>query len=225
MSARLILVSHALCPYVQRAAIVLAEKGVPFERRDVDLAQKPEWFLQVSPLGKTPVLLVDGEAIFESAVICEYLDETELPRLHPVDALARARHRSWMEFGSSVLNAIAALYNAPSEAALEERRRELRRRFEQVEAELGAGPLFAGSRFSMVDATFAPVIRYFEVLDRLGMDVLRGLPKVTTWREALAPRRSVRAAVDAGYGERLLQFIVDRGSALSRRASDLVVRP
>jgi len=57
VSAPLVLISHPLCPYVQRAAIVLAEKGVPFERRDVDLADKPEWFLRISPLGKTPVLL------------------------------------------------------------------------------------------------------------------------------------------------------------------------
>lgn len=56
--AALTLVSHTLCPYVQRAAIVLLEKGVPFERRWIDLARKPAWFLAVSPLGKTPVLLV-----------------------------------------------------------------------------------------------------------------------------------------------------------------------
>ena len=79
----LVLVSHVLCPYVQRAAIVLAEKGIPFERRDIDLANKPDWFLKISPLGKTPVLLVGGESIFESSVICEYLEETGLPRLHP----------------------------------------------------------------------------------------------------------------------------------------------
>jgi glutathione S-transferase len=48
---KLTLISHTLCPYVQRAAIVLAEKGVAFERRDVDLANKPDWFKAVSPLG------------------------------------------------------------------------------------------------------------------------------------------------------------------------------
>ena len=58
MMPKLTLISHKLCPYVQRAVIALTEKAVPFERRDVDLANKPEWFLRVSPLGKTPVLLV-----------------------------------------------------------------------------------------------------------------------------------------------------------------------
>ena len=52
-------ISHKLCPYVQRAVIALNEKGVPFERIDIDLANKPDWFLKISPLGKVPVLLVD----------------------------------------------------------------------------------------------------------------------------------------------------------------------
>ncbi|MBO4211012.1 glutathione S-transferase family protein, partial [Micromonospora echinofusca] len=130
------------------------EKGVAFERRDVDLAHKPDWFLRLSPLGKTPVLVVDGEALFESAVICEYLDETQTPRLHPADPLARARERAWMEFGSAVLNGIAVLYNAADAAALARAQAALRARFEQLDAVLGDGPWFAGARFGLVDAVF-----------------------------------------------------------------------
>ena len=77
MSAPLKLISHKLCPYVQRAVIALTEKGVAFERVDIDLAAKPDWFLKLSPLGKTPVLLVGEVPIFESAVILEYLEETQ----------------------------------------------------------------------------------------------------------------------------------------------------
>src|ERR671926_1821812 len=98
MAATLKLISHKLCPYVQRAVISLTEKGVPFERIDVDLSNKPDWFKAVSPLGKTPVLLVGETAIFESAVILEYLEETARPALHPADPLARAEHRAFIEF-------------------------------------------------------------------------------------------------------------------------------
>jgi len=98
-NAKLTLVSHHLCPYVQRAAIALTEKGVPFERRYVDLSAKPDWFLAISPLGKAPLLIVtqdDGtEAVlFESAVICEYLEESQpgVP-LHPADPDARTASR------------------------------------------------------------------------------------------------------------------------------------
>ena len=56
MAKPLTLVSHLLCPYVQRAAIALAEKNVPFERVVIDLANKPDWFIAISPLGKVPLL-------------------------------------------------------------------------------------------------------------------------------------------------------------------------
>jgi glutathione S-transferase len=215
----LTLISHHLCPYVQRAAIVLAEKGAPFSRRYVDLADKPAWFTAVSPLGKTPVLLVDDAPLFESAVICEYLDDTVLPRLHPQDPLERARHRAWMEFGSAVLNTIAGFYNAADERALEARRAELRGRFEQIESELHAqGPFFAGEAFCLVDAVFAPVFRYFDVFEQLGEPALfDGLPRVQRWRAALAARPSVEGAVTGDYAGRLEAFLLARGSALSRR--------
>ena len=75
MAASLTLISHGLCPYVQRATIVLTEKAVSFERVDVDLANKPDWFKAISPLGKTPVLKVGEHAVFESSVILDYLEE------------------------------------------------------------------------------------------------------------------------------------------------------
>lgn len=215
----LTLVSHALCPYVQRAAIVLREKGVPFSRRWVDLAAKPDWFTAISPLGKTPVLLAGHQPIFESAVICEYLDETLEPRLHPADPLQRARHRAWMEFGSSVLNTIWAYYTAPDANALEAQRAVLRSRFGQVESELdAAGPWFAGAAFSIVDAVFAPVFRYFDTFEAIGEpSFFDATPRVRAWRGALAARTSVREAAVPDYAERLRDFLRSRGSELSRR--------
>ena len=221
MKTEFTLVSHALCPYVQRAAIVLAEKGVPFTRRDVDLSAKPDWFLAVSPLARTPVLLVNDTPIFESAVICEYLDDTLAPRLHPADALQRARHRAWMEFGSAVLNGVAAFYNAPDDDALHARRDELRRRFATLEDALGDGPWFDGARFSIVDAVFGPVFRYFDAFDRIGdLGILAGLPKVAAWRRALASRATVQAGVALDYPALLWEFLRARGSHLSRLMAD-----
>ncbi len=220
VSAPLVLVSHTLCPYVQRAAIVLAEKGLPFERRDIDLAHKPDWFLKVSPLGKTPVLIVGEHAIFESAVICEYLEDTTLPRLHPANALQRAQHRSWMEFGSALLNLIAAFYNAADEAALLARAADIRARLAQLEAALGSGPNFAGVSFSIVDAVFGPVFRYFDVFDTIAdFGFWLGLAKLARWRGALALRPSVAGAVRPDYPALLAQFLLARHSALSRRMS------
>jgi len=223
MSDTLTLISHVLCPYVQRAAIVLDEKGVPFTRRDVDLARKPAWFTAISPLGKTPVLLVGEFPIFESAVICEYLDETLPPRLHPPAALQRARERAWMEFGSALLNGIAGFYNAADEPTLRTRRDDLVQRFVTRELALGAGPYFDGARFGLVDAVFGPVFRYFDAFERLGaFGFFDATPKLRAWRAALAARPSVQRAVGADYAARLMAFIASRDSALGRRAAAAV---
>ncbi len=210
------LVSHHLCPYVQRAVISLLEKDVPFDRTYVDLADRPQWFQDISPLGKVPLLRTEGEVVFESAAILEYLEDTEAPALHPPRALERAGHRAWIEFGSSVLVDIWNFYTAPDARALNARAAELRLKFERVERQLGAGPYFAGPDFSLVDAVFGPIFRYWDVFDEIDdFGTFSGLQKVAAWRAALAQRRSVREAVGADYAQRLRKFLCDRRSHLS----------
>jgi glutathione S-transferase len=214
--ARLKLVSHRLCPYVQRAAIALAEKSTDFERVYVDLAAKPAWFTSMSPLGKVPLLEVGGRTIFESAVILEYLEDTIAPALHPADPLQRAEHRSWIEFGSAILNDIAGLYNAADAASFVAKRDGLASRFARLEQRLAAAPWFDGEDFSLVDAVFAPVFRYFDAFDRLGIaGILDNRPKLARWRASLAGRPSVIGAVAADYPERLLAFLAARDSHIS----------
>src|SRR3984885_3805745 len=204
MSDRLRLISHKLCPYVQRAVIALTEKGVSFERIDVDLANKPDWFLAISPLGRTPVLQVGDTAIFESAVILEYLEETQAKPLHPSNPMRRAEHRGWIEFGSTVLSDIAGFYSAPDEVAFEAKATQLEARFARLEARVAAAPWFDGEDFSLVDAVFGPVFRYFDVFDEIGnFGILTGKPKLTSWRNNLAARPSVRTAVGSDYPGRL----------------------
>ena len=217
----LTLISHHLCPYVQRAAIALAEKGVPFERINIDLADKPDWFREISPLGKVPLLKVaheDGSetVIFESAVILEYLEETLPNPLHPADPLERARHRGWIEYGSATLNRIARFYSAPNPTALANEASELATMFARVEAELGDGPWFAGAKFSLVDTVYGPILRYFDVIDHIGnFGILTSKPKLAAWRDALAQRPSVRDAVTPDYPDRLLAFFEKKRSALT----------
>ena len=214
--------SFALCPYVQRAAIVLLEKGAPFDRTDIDLANKPDWFLELSPLGKVPVLVVrqDGreEVLFESAVIAEYLEETIDPPLHPADPLEKARHRAWIEFASATLADIYGFYTG-DEATFRTKRDALAAKFERLESVLGEGPYFAGEAFSMVDAAFAPAFRYFELFDRiLDHGLFGNKPRLAAWRKALAARPSVQEAVVPDYQQRLLSYVVGKHSHLARLA-------
>ncbi len=219
--SKLTLISHHLCPYVQRVAICLAEKGVAFERVYVDLAAKPAWFVAVSPLGKTPLLMVDDVVLFESAVICEYLEDTLPHPLHPGDPLERARHRGWIELGSAILADIWELETAQDAAGVARAAQDIRTKLARLEASLGAGPFFAGAHFHLVDAVFGPVFRYFDVFDAIAdLGVFAGLPKIRAWRTELAQRPSVRAAVTPDYNDRLREFLARKNAYLVRLASD-----
>lgn len=212
----LVLVSHYLCPYVQRAAISLSEKGVEFERCYVDLGNKPDWFHAISPLGKTPVLIAGDTPIFESAVILEYLEETQPDPLHPANPIERAKHRGWVEYGSTILDDIGAFYGAKDETAMVAASERMTRKFERLETVVSNGPFFGGGRFCLVDAVYGPVFRYFDVFDRIAnFGVFDRTPKIRAWREQLRGRPSVATAVTDDYGERLSRFIDARDSHLS----------
>ena len=142
---RLTLVSHHLCPYVQRAAIALAEKGVAFERITIDLAAKPDWFKAISPLGKVPLLRVArpgrGEAVlFESAVICEFIEETQAGAGAASERSDRARPAPGVD-RVRILHPddIYALETTPDAALFERKRQALTEKFARMEGAAGLG--------------------------------------------------------------------------------------
>jgi glutathione S-transferase len=224
--SKLTLISSHTCPYVQRAVIALKEKGAAFDVVYVDLANRPDWFAGVSPLGKVPVLKVERDglpeaAIFESSVIVEYIEETAPgPKLHPADPLDRATHRAWMEFGSSLLSDLFRMGAAKEEADFTKLRDDAAKKLKRVEDILGDGPYFAGAAFSYVDAVFAPAFRQIDTYHSAAdTGVQAGLPKVQAWAKALAARPSVQQAVPADYAERFLGRFRTMGSHLMKAAA------
>ena len=90
------------CPFAQRTRMVLIEKNLLFELVEIDVYNKPDWFSSVSPYGKVPVLSHEGNTIYESAIINEYLDEVfpEIP-LMPDTHFQRAKARIWIDYCSN----------------------------------------------------------------------------------------------------------------------------
>lgn len=220
---KLTLISFPTCPFVQRAVIALKERGVDFEVVYIDLADKPDWFLAISPLGKVPVLKVERDGkepaiLFESTVILQYLDETlPGPRLFAGDALERARQRAWIEYAGSLLGDIYRIGQAQDQASFDEVLAAVKSRLQPLEAEV-AGPLFEGEGFSAVDVVYAPAFRQIDTLETLRpLNLLDDLPKLDRWRQALAARPSVKAAVPADFNDRYL--------ARMRKENAFVTRP
>ena len=221
---QLTLISHKLCPYVQRAVIALEELGVEYKRIDIDLDNPPDWFKRLSPLGKVPVMLVDDDTIlFESAVIAEYINDISDGGLLATDLLEKARQRAWIEFASATLDNIAALYSASGASSFERVASQLETKWRQLEENLPETGFFNEQEFSLVDAAFAPVFRYIELFEQLlDRDFLVDFPRVNQWRQVLATRPSVVAAVRQDYPTLLLEFLAKRHSYLGQQAQRLL---
>ena len=211
---KLELVSHALCPFVHRAAIMLREKGVPFERRIVDLKNKPDWFLAISPRGKVPVLVADGRALFESAAICEFLDETHPPRLVPADPFERARQRAWVEVANDLLGAQFKAFAASDPVEAANTGAVLRALLVRFEEAIIAG-VISESAFGLIHIAVAPALHRFVVAaERLGIDLLDHTPKLAALSRSLAKRPSVAQTVPEDFGAQFIQILAERGSLL-----------
>src|SRR4051812_11597757 len=172
MASRYMLCSFKTCPWVQRAAIVLRAKQVPYEITYIDRDKRPDWFLAISPHSKVPVLRIDGkDALFESNAIAEYLDETAQPRLHPEDPIARARNRAWTDYVPTFASAISGAMYSDSEEEFTKKAAKIAEPFGKLEDALkgrgNAGPFFNGPTFSLVDAAYAPFLQRYTFMDRL----------------------------------------------------------
>lgn len=207
------LVSFVICPYVQRAVITLKEKDVAFDLTYIDLDNRPDWFRKISPLGKVPLLKVNGEVLFESTIINEYLDEVYPPALHPRDPLLRARHRGWIEFGSNMLVEQAKALLAKDEDSFQQQCEALGGSFARLAQEMGEGPYFMGEQFSLVDATYAPFFMRFEILKSYREDLEDLLPTVLShWSQQLLERPSVQASVVEDFRQKFVDFGKSKGS-------------
>jgi len=207
------LISFKLCPYVQRAAILLNEKAVAYDITYIDLKNKPDWFLAISPLGKVPALRVGDVVLFESMVICEYLDEVNPPSLHPAPPLLRAENRAWIEFSSELFVDLYRLCLARDATECEPRRAALRSKLERLEVQLGVGPFFNGAHFALIDAAIAPVFMRIDLLEQLHpFALMNNLPRVQGWSAALLGREAIQNSVVPEFAELFRRYLADNGS-------------
>lgn len=177
------LISFKLCPYVQKAVLTLLHKGIDFDIEYIDLMNPPDWFKQISPLGKVPVVQIGDQIIFESSVIVEYLDEAYGEPLHPADLVLKAQNRSWMEFGNECLMNGFNLIVTPDADGFNEQITAMLNKLDRIENTLSGTPFFNGESVSLVDLSFAPLFQRLSFLEPYIpqlKDAARH-PKVTNW--------------------------------------------
>ena len=220
MSQKYHLISSYTCPWVQRSVITMRAKGVDFDVTYINLRDKPDWFLEISPHGKVPVLKVDDVPLFESNSIAEYLDEMFEPRLHPADPVKRARNRAWTDFLPTFV-AGPGLNNVtycPSEEALPEALDTARQRLSRLEDAIAKergndGPYFNGNSLCLVDAAYGPFLQRYSISEKvLRTGLLKNFPLVSAWSDALLANDTVTSAVPPNFPEEFEASLKRRGT-------------
>ena len=209
------LVSFALCPFVQRSVILLREKQIEHAIDYIDLDDPPEWFLQLSPTGKVPLLLVDGATLFESSVILGFLDESFPPGFQPADTLKRAQHKSWIEYGSSLLMAQHAMATATDEETFLTHKQSFEQDIARLSEPLNEGLFGNPDEFSLVDAAVAPLFMRLQMLAEFNPQAAVSLPDpVRVWGERLLQRPAVQRSVVSDFADRYRDFLASKKSWL-----------
>ena len=228
MASRFMLCSFKTCPWVQRAAIVLQAKHVPYDITYIDRDNRPDWFLAISPHSKVPVLRIDGtDALFESNAIAEYLEETAAPRLHPEDPIARARNRAWTDYVPTFASAVSNTAYADSEQEFSARAAKIAGPFGKLDEALAkrgnSGPYFNGPKFSLVDAAYAPFLQRYTFMDRLRpLGIVEKLPHLAAWRDTLLAAPAVQESTVANFEAVWQENLILRGRWLAKFVSQSV---
>ena len=186
----MVLYSGTTCPFSQRCRLVLFEKGMDFEVRDVDLFNKPEDISTMNPYNQVPVLVERDLVLHESNIINEYIDERfPHPQLMPADPLMRARARLMLfNFEKELfvhVNTLENERNKVGDKSHDKARAEIRDRLTTLAPLFLKNKYMLGDEFSMLDVAVAPLLWR---LDHYGIELSKTAAPLMKYAERIFSR-------------------------------------
>lgn len=181
-------------PYVRKARVLLREKNLSCEFIVADAWAADSPIPPLNPLGKVPVLVLDnGEALFDSPVIIEYLDSLKAPALLPASGEARWHALRWEALADGIQDAVATRFlemrrPAPQQSAENIQRQEgkIARALEYAERHLGNGPWLMSDHFTLADLAVAVALEYTDF--RYPHDWRSRHPRLGAWHAGIGAR-------------------------------------
>lgn len=210
------LISFDLCPFVQRSVITLLKKGIDFKITYIDLADPPDWFVKISPLGKVPVVRYGDEVLFESAVINEFLDEITPDPIMPSDPLHKAKDRAWIEYSSQVIVDQYLMSVADNSSDFEKHSEALIDKLQRLEDTVDEAGFFHGHAFTLVDSALAPLFTRFEIISRqFSKDLISAFPKLAALSRRLLDLDFVQKSVIENFEDVYVSYLKNHNSYLA----------
>lgn len=220
ISEELKLITSQFSPYGHRVEITLIEKSLPYEKEEINLSDKPDWFQKDAPLGKVPILYSDHNILFDSTAICEYLEDS-FPKhpLHLKNNSDKSLHRAWMQYSDVILNEVFAVMLAQDSTKFKSRKADLIAKLDQLEKHLGnndkLNPYFGGEIFTLTDIFFLSTLKPLTYIDnKFTLEILKKHRHIQTYLDHLMSRTSQKKAIPSNYEEICIAFLKRKNSHL-----------
>ncbi len=217
--------SATVCPYAHRTRLALLEKGVEFKLTEIDLKNKPEWFNEISPYGKVPLIKYGEDRVWESTIINEYLEEV-FPGtpLMPSNPGQRAMVRIWIDFAN--VKFVPTFYKLllnqdpqkQGELAQELRNHLLFMEREGISKLPKDGPYWLGKPVTLLDLAFYPWFERWAVLEHYRSFTMPSeCVYLKQWWEAISNRDSVKSILQPPdfYIEQYVQYANNTASGIT----------
>ena len=210
------LITSAFSPYGQRVETLLLEKNISYSKEFIDLSNKPSWFVETSPLGNIPVLLVEDRPLFESLAILEYLEATYTENiLHPKNQFVLAWHRGWMEFSNTLLSLAFGLVFADNAQTIIDKQQELKNKLALFTKQLKYQPYFNGDFFSILDITMASAMQPLLFLsEKFNLNLFENLDNLLQYANNVISRPSFVKSLPENYVQIFENFLQRKNSFL-----------
>lgn len=203
------IVSFKICPFVQRVTAALEAKQVPYKIEYINLNDKPQWFLDISPNGQVPILITEnGNTLFESDAIIEYIDDEFGSLELNLSNEDKALERAWSYLGAKYYLTQCGTMSSKDKESFEERSAKFEQVFKKVEEQLtGSSKFFKSDTLSKVDIAWLPLLHRSAIItEHSGYDFLCGLPKVQAWQKALLSTGLAEKSVAEDFVARFSDF-------------------
>ncbi|CAC9543225.1 Glutathione S-transferase [uncultured Gammaproteobacteria bacterium] len=213
---KLELISFKLCPFAQRAVILLNTQKIDFEITYINPMDPPDWFKEISPTGQVPLLKVDDQIVFESSVITEFINDISGTSIHPEDVIQKASNRSWIAFSSTMFDDMFGMV-VGDEEKFNASKKSLFGKLSKLEAVKTDSIFFNGESFNMIDAALAPIFMRLAWINEFTDNAvsISEFKKLSAWSDEILAVEEVKTSVVDGLGDVYYSNIEGREGHLS----------
>lgn len=217
---RMKIVSFKICPFVQRVTALLEAKQKSYDIEYINLSNKPDWFLEKSPHGQVPILITDdGEALFESDAIVEYIEEVAEPSLFNKRAKIRAQERAWAYLATKNYLVQCSAQRSKTKDILIEKSVKLQTAFSKFESELTDTSFYKSNDIGMVDIAWLPLLHRANIIQKhSGYDFLNSYPRLKKLQTNIVSSGLADKSVSKDFEDKFTAFYLSSQTYLGQCA-------